>query len=140
MSPKLTHYIENLSSKAENEIDTQLASLVLSTIFILLENCGETMYGHMEKILIVLIKFKFKNSSLRFKVGRCLLSIIRMRKDLLLNYRNAIFIFYSENLPIESYEMNLIAAEFFLFLLEEEKGEFMKNQEINQEYELRVRG
>lgn len=94
----------------------------------------------MEKISIVLIKFKFRNYSLRLKVGRCLLSIIRMRKDLLLNYRNAIFNFYSENLSIESYTISsIIAAEFFLYLLEEEKGEFMKNQEIFREYNLRVR-
>ncbi len=140
MSPKLTSYIENISSKAEKEIDTQLANLVLSTIYILLENCSESISEHMRKIALVLINFQVKNSSMRFRVGRCLLSIVRIRKDLLVNFRNVLFTFYSDSLSIENYELNLIAAEFFLFVLDDEKVELMKHKDIYQEYRIRVKG
>lgn len=140
MSPKLTNYIETISLKSENEVDTHLVNLVLTTVYILLENCGDSIFEYVDKIAMVLIHMKkCKNTTTRNRIGRCLLSIIRVRKDVLMNYRKVIFSFFSESLYVESYELNFIASEFFLFILEEERGELTKQQEFSQELRTRLK-
>jgi hypothetical protein len=41
-----------------------------------------------------------------------------------------LFKFFCENLIVENYEMNFTAAEFFLFLIDDEEEGFIKNVSI----------
>jgi hypothetical protein len=61
--------------------------------------------------------------SVRFRIGRCWLIIIRLNKDLLIAKYIDLFSFFYENLSVENYEMNFTGAEFFLYLVDEEEDE-----------------
>lgn len=132
---KLTNYIQNIASKQEDMINIQLASLVLSTVYILLENCNVTMSEHLDKLAHLLINMQnFKNTSIRHKTGKCLLSILKVKQDLLVYNRSVIFSFFSQCLHAEFYEMNFTACEFFLMVMEDDDGKLIKKNEINEEF------
>ncbi len=70
-----------------------------------------------------------KDLIVRFKIGRCWLSIISLRRDILLNSFENLMQFFNDNLSVQSYEMNFTACEFYLFLTEEE-GKLLKDERI----------
>jgi hypothetical protein len=92
------------------------------------------MNNHCENISKVLVQMNLnKNFTTRSRVGRCWLAILRMRKDVFEAFSNSLFGFFFDNLSAESYEMNFTAGEFFLFIIEEENGQLMKNEIILEE-------
>jgi hypothetical protein len=74
---------------------------------------------------------KVKSTSLRFRIGRCWLIILRIHNDTLLTKFEALFAFFYESFTVENYEMNFTAAEFFLFIIDDEEEGFVKNNHIS---------
>jgi hypothetical protein len=78
----------------------------------------------------LLILSEKKTPHVRFRIGRCWLIIIRINGDILVNNFEKLFSFFYENLLAENYEMNFTAAEFFLYLVDDEEDNFVKNTYI----------
>lgn len=127
--PKILNILS--TTKLIDQETNKTTGLVLNTLHILLENCPDALDIHAENIANVLLNFNnFENCSLRFKVGRCWISIIKLRKDIFNQFCETLFDFFTDNLSKEAYEMNFTAAEFYLFVIEEDDGAYLKNAKV----------
>lgn len=66
----------------------------------------------------------------RFRIGRCWLIIIRIRKEVLNELLTQLFEFFLQNFSVEQYEMNFTSAEFFLYLVDEEDEDIIKTDKV----------
>jgi hypothetical protein len=131
LSMKLTNYLDSIICQLEQDKSEKLIILVLTTIYILLENCPEAMTNSIETVSTSLIKLQnWKNFAINFRIGRCWLSIIKLRRDVFLRFFDKLFIFFTENLSVEYYEMNFTASEFYLHIIEEDKGKLLSKNKI----------
>ena len=128
---KLISFLEDMGRKKPEERNEKLIILVFTTMYFLLESCPTTMNEQLENITRVLISLKDSQSiQIRYHLGRCWLTIVRMNKETLSSYKTLtqiLFPFFMNNFSVEYYEMNFISAEFFLILVEKEGNEEKKN-------------
>ena len=117
--PKLIGPLENLKSMSyPNE---KLISLILMCIESLVENCYETMENYLEKSVNVLLQMNsITNVSIRYKLGRVWVNLIKVNSSALSFLFNNLFEFFLNNLKEEHYEMNFNASDFFNYVLEED--------------------
>jgi hypothetical protein len=71
------------------------------------------------------------NLKIRFRIGRCWLIIVRISKSILFNAFERLYKFFFVNMTAEDYEMNFTSAEFFLYLVDEEEEDIIKNNKIS---------
>jgi hypothetical protein len=71
------------------------------------------------------------NVKIRFNIGRCWLIIVRISKSILFSGFESLYKFFYDNLTVENYEMNFISAEFFLYLVDEEEEDLIKNSQVS---------
>lgn len=67
---------------------------------------------------------------LRFNIGKCWISMLKLEKDFFLDFYEILFSFFFDNYRVEHYQMNFIASEFFLFVLEEYEENFKNIHKI----------
>jgi transportin-1 len=67
---------------------------------------------------------------LRYRIGRCWLVVIRSNRSILTSKTEQLFNFFYENLTTECYELNFTAAEFFLYLIDDDEEDFVKIHHI----------
>jgi hypothetical protein len=131
--PKLTNYLKDMGDKTIEKND-HLIILVLSTLNIMLESCSMFMNENLEEVAKVLLNLlDTQNMDMRYKLGGCWLSMVRMRKEVLLELINSLFQFFTENLTVEQYQMNFITSEFFLLILEEHE-ELMNDEKVKEHF------
>lgn len=56
-----------------------------------------------------------------------------MKREIFFTFFDNLFNFFNNNLTAESYEMNFTACEFYLFAIEEENGELLKDERTYNE-------
>jgi hypothetical protein len=119
-----------------NQSYSNVVILSLTALHILLENCSNSLKVIINNISLSLLSIgNSKNYSIRYRLGRCWLVLVKLNKEILLEFANTLFEFFYENLSVEYYEMNFTACEFFLFVIEElenKKSDLFKNKHITQ--------
>jgi len=130
---KLLSYLNNIiqNTQTDNEDHQPLMIIVLTSLYILLENCSTVLNNIVDYISTTLLELiNCRNSSVRYRVGRCWLSLINIKNGVLYTntISNRLFNFFTENLSVESYQMNFTAAEFYLCIVTQD--EFLKNQQV----------
>lgn len=119
LTSKLFNFLTISSETNIKERNDPLITLVLSTLYVLLESCPTIMTENIEQIVNVLSSLNnSQNFQTRFHLGRCWLCILRIRKDSFFLLIQNIFPFFINNFSAEFYEMNFTSAEFFLMCVE----------------------
>jgi hypothetical protein len=122
-----------LTSVIQNNVENNqiIIEQVLTTMYILLENCPEAVYDISDEISNTLIELgNIKKYSMRYKVGRYWLALINTKYQILDTNSESLFQFFTENLSVESYQMNFTAAEFYLSIVDEETCQIFNNPQI----------
>jgi hypothetical protein len=125
LAAKLLGFLNSIIQKNERDTEENQAFmiLVMTSLYILLENCSEASYDFIEEVSKTLIQlFNIRNFALRYRVGRCWLSAIMIKTSIFDSVSEKIFQFFTENLSTECYQMNFTAAEFYLCIVEEDNG------------------
>jgi hypothetical protein len=127
LTSKLLNFLTSSSETKIQERNDSLITLVLSTLYVLLESCPTIMTENIDQIVHVLSSLSTsQNLQTRFHLGRCWLCIIRLRKESLFSLVPHLFPFFINNFSADFYEMNFTSAEYFLLcvetLEEEEEG------------------
>ncbi len=138
--PKLFFFLSEMGKRKKEDRSDTLIILVLHTLNILLENCSNTMIDQLETTSGILVYFHdSENFDMRYHIGQCWLSMIRMKKEVLLDRSSILFLLFLQNLAAENYKMNFIAAEFLFFIVEEEE-ELINDENIKEKifYNLEV--
>jgi len=119
--PKILNFLSEMGKRTKEERSDNLTILVLNTFNILLENCASILQDKLNSASNILVNLhSTDNFDMRYHLGRCWLTIIRMKREILLDPNTDLFLFFVPNLTAEHYKMNFISAEFFLFIVEED--------------------
>jgi hypothetical protein len=130
--PKILNYLHEMGKRTKQERQDHLIILVLNSLNILLENCSNVIFDQLDRISSVLVNFHNTNDfDMRHHIGQCWLTMSRMKREILLETTENVFSFFVNNLSAEHYKMNSIAAEFFLFLVEEDE-ELINEEKIRE--------
>jgi hypothetical protein len=130
--PKIFYFLGEMGKRKKGERSDNLIILVLKTLNILVENCSNIMIEQLEMTSDILVNFHdSENFDMRYHIGQCWLSMMRMKKEVLLDRSANLFIFFVHNFSAENYKMNFIAAEFLLFIVEEEE-ELINDENIRE--------
>jgi hypothetical protein len=73
---------------------------------------------------------------IRCNVGKCWMSLIKHNKDIFHNFFEKSINFFTCNLTVDNYEMNMIAGEFFFKIIDEDGEEepYIRNEIISEMY------
>jgi hypothetical protein len=130
--PKIFNYLYDIGKIMKEEKQDHMTILVLQTLNILLENCSNIMIDQLDSVSGVLVNLHNTNNfDLRYHIGLCWLSMCRMKREILLDNSANLFSFFVNNLSAEYYQMNFVAAEFLLYVVEEDED--LINDEIIRE-------
>jgi hypothetical protein len=130
--PKLANYLEKIGGSNLEKTNQDLLIMVLSTVYVLLENCPNKMSDDLGILVKILFNLhSSQNLGTRYHLGKCWLAIIRMKKEILLETFENLFNFFLNNFTVEHYEMNFISAEFFLVIVEENEEELIKEEIVS---------
>ncbi len=130
--PKILNYLNQMGTRTKDKKSDNLTILVLNTFNILLENCSTILEDKLNSASNILVNLHgTENFDMRYHIGRCWLTMIRMKREILLDPNTDLFLFFVPNLTTEHYKMNFISAEFFLFLVEEDE-ELIKEEKIRE--------
>lgn len=121
---------ENSENISEDEI-THI-TIMIDYINFFIKNYGEVTLNYSKKFIEIFRKFEDSdNISLRTKISKCLLDLLKQKKDIIFEDYEYFFCFFFDNFRFENYYMNLSASEFFLFLIENYENEFIPLEEEN---------
>jgi len=128
--PKLANYLEKMGVVTNlDKTNQDLLVMVLSTVYVLLENCPNKMSDDLGILVKILFNLhSSQNLSTRYQLGKCWLAIVRMKKEILIESFENLFNFFLHNFTVEHYEMNFISAEFFMVIIEENEEELIKEE------------
>ena len=113
---KLIYFLNKY--RDEKTVDKELLNLVLMSLHVLLENCPNLINEDTESVIEALINLKESQElNTRYHVGRCWLSIFKIKKEVLSLLLEPLFNFFIGNFSVENYQMNLTSAEFFSFIV-----------------------
>ena len=87
------------------------------------------MYHYYDYKVLINLHY-IKNLNIRYKTGRCWLTIIRIKPETLIGCFDNLYGFFLDNLSIEFYELNFNAAEFFILIIEDESNNYIKYDKI----------
>jgi hypothetical protein len=128
---QLVFFLKRIQSSSPK---LEVLNLVLNNIYVLLENCRNFMNEEIESVIEALLTLKNYNEVLtRYHIGRCWLSVIKIKKDILSSLLDQLFIFFMGNFTVDNYQTNFISAEFFSMLIQsEDKGKLNEANKVIQ--------
>ncbi len=116
---KLVHF---LNFNKSEKIKPELVTLVLNNLYLLIENCPNLVNEEIDKIVDTLLSLnECNNFQTRYHLGRCWLSILKIKKEILSSILDSLFAFFIGNFSVENYQMNFTSSEFFSMLIQSDE-------------------
>lgn len=114
---ELVNKYDNIDKIKEEEINKILC--LIDILCLIIKKLKENSKNNLQKTIDIFKIFEDSdNISLRTKISKCLLDLLRYKKQFLFEDYEYFFCFFFDNYRLENYYLNLSGSEFFLFLIE----------------------
>lgn len=104
---------------------------VLGTVKIILDIYPDLVDEKVELISQEMMKYSSINdTTIMLRISQCWLTIIKLRRDILLQGLDFIFTLALHGIAYESYEVKMVFGDMFFFLISDTDVELMENEKL----------